>query len=182
MKCHHTTPHHTINSGTINNDNSGDTKGQGVGPSATSTPLVHEWGEHEIDYMMFLRMKDSPMLNLNPEEVSMYSYLYPSVYHSIYIHHELILNYFLWPNLHCLDLHPYPYRSQPSFCSFCYQVRDVRYVSLSELQDMMNTPGLQWSPWFALIVRDLLTAWWKDLETTMMTDKHVNLTHIHRLF
>ena len=76
-------------------------------------------------------------------------------------------------------MYPNPYRSQPSFC---YQVRDVRYVSLSELQDMMNTPGLQWSPWFALIVRDLLTAWWKDLETTMTTDEHVNLTHIHRLF
>ena len=76
---HLTTPHHTINSGTINNNNSGDTKGQGVGP-ATSTPLIHEWGEHEIDYMMFLRMKDSPMLNLNPEEVSSYILCIHSMY------------------------------------------------------------------------------------------------------
>ena len=61
----------TTTNNTIITSNSGDTKRQGIlSATNTPTPLVHEWGEHEIDYMMFLRMKESsPVLNLNPEEV-----------------------------------------------------------------------------------------------------------------
>lgn len=92
-----------------------------------SQQIKPQWGEHEIDYMLFLRCQEDPPLQLNPEEV-----------------------------------------------------RDTRYVTLSELQRMMADPHLKWSPWFQYIVRDLLVPWWANLDTTMTTGRFVNLTDIHR--
>ena len=109
------------------------------------------WGEHEIDYMLFVRWPGGgPSLSLNPEEV-----------------------------------------------------QATRYVSLEELRGMMADPTLKWcvsahhvpippltshvtheihvrSPWFRLIVRDLLPAWWADLDTTLAPDAPVSLDSIHR--
>jgi isopentenyl-diphosphate delta-isomerase len=40
--------------------------------------------------------------------------------------------------------------------------------------------GLYWSPWFKLIVDNLLVKWWADLEKTLNTNDMVDLTNIHR--
>ena len=85
-----------------------------------------EWGEHEIDYILFIQadVKVKP----NPEEVI-----------------------------------------------------DTKYVSLQELQQMMDpSSGLLWSPWFRIIAEKFLPLWWQDLDTTLTTDKWVDLKTIYR--
>lgn len=60
------------------------------------------------------------------------------------------------------------------------EVQDVKYVTLEELQAMMlPSSGLLWSPWFRIIVECFLVHWWKDLDTTLTTDKFVDVTTIH---
>jgi farnesyl-diphosphate farnesyltransferase len=60
------------------------------------------------------------------------------------------------------------------------EVQDIKYVTLPELQDMMlPSSGLLWSPWFRIIVENFLVHWWKDLATTLETDKFVDVTSIH---
>lgn len=84
------------------------------------------WGEHEIDYILFIRKNVT--VKPNPEEVS-----------------------------------------------------DVRYVSMSELKDMMNpSTGLLWSPWFRIIAEQFLVHWWKDLRATLTTDAFVDCKKIYR--
>jgi farnesyl-diphosphate farnesyltransferase len=84
------------------------------------------WGEHEIDYILFLK-KDLD-LKPNPEEVS-----------------------------------------------------DVKYVTLSELQKMMQpNSGLLWSPWFRIIAEKFLVHWWKDLSLTLTTDTYCDYNTIYR--
>lgn len=84
------------------------------------------WGEHEIDYILFLQ-KDVDV-SPNPEEVSA-----------------------------------------------------VKYVSLEELQRMMNpSSGLLWSPWFRIIAEKFLVHWWKDLRVTLKTDTFVDFRTIYR--
>lgn len=86
-----------------------------------------EWGEHEMDYILFI--KTEVTLQPNPEEVM-----------------------------------------------------DTRYVSLDELRNMMRPEsGLMWSPWFRIIAEHFLERWWNDLDTTILTDKHVDLSTIHKL-
>mmetsp|Transcript_61221 Transcript_61221/g.162747 ORF Transcript_61221/g.162747 Transcript_61221/m.162747 type:complete len:306 (-) Transcript_61221:304-1221(-) len=61
------------------------------------------------------------------------------------------------------------------------EVQDYRYVTQSELQDMMQpSSGLLWSPWFRIIVERFLTTWWADLTATLTTDANVDLSTIHR--
>jgi farnesyl-diphosphate farnesyltransferase/isopentenyl-diphosphate delta-isomerase type 1 len=85
------------------------------------------WGEHEIDYILFIQadVKVKP----NPEEVM-----------------------------------------------------DYKYVTLPELQSMMNpSSGLLWSPWFRIIAEKfLIPFWWNDLKTTLTTDKWVDVNTIYR--
>ena len=84
------------------------------------------WGEHEIDYVLFIKadVKCAP----NPEEVG-----------------------------------------------------GIQYVTLPELKAMMEpSSGLTWSPWFRIIVERFLEPWWKDLDTTLNTDKMVDAKTIHR--
>eukprot|EP00041_Stephanoeca_diplocostata_P004643 m.48521 g.48521 ORF g.48521 m.48521 type:complete len:315 (-) comp15261_c0_seq2:101-1045(-) len=61
------------------------------------------------------------------------------------------------------------------------EVRDHKYVSQEELRDMMDAEsGLLWSPWFRIIAERFLSKWWADLNTTLCTDKHVDVSNIHR--
>lgn len=62
------------------------------------------------------------------------------------------------------------------------EVADYKYVSLETLRSMMDpASGLKWSPWFRIIVEKLLEPWWLDLDTTLTTDKHVDVTSIHHV-
>ncbi len=84
------------------------------------------WGEHEIDYILFIQKNVT--LSPNAEEVS-----------------------------------------------------NTRYVSLDELQGMMDpSSGLLWSPWFRIIAQQFLVHWWKDLRTTLTTDAFVDTSTIYR--
>jgi isopentenyl-diphosphate delta-isomerase type 1 len=84
------------------------------------------WGEHEVDYILFV--KKNVTLKPNTEEVC-----------------------------------------------------DTKYVTLSELQSMMEpSSGLLWSPWFRIIAEQFLVHWWKDLDATLTTDKFVDYATIHR--
>ncbi len=84
------------------------------------------WGEHEIDYILFIQKKVT--CKPHPEEVS-----------------------------------------------------DTMYVTLPELQRLMlPESGLLWSPWFRIIAEKFLVHWWKDLKTTLKTDKFVDWKNIYR--
>ncbi len=62
------------------------------------------------------------------------------------------------------------------------EVQNTKYVTLHELQDMMQpSTGLLWSPWFRIIANNFLTKWWQNLDQTLHTDKQVDLETIHRL-
>jgi isopentenyl-diphosphate delta-isomerase len=84
------------------------------------------WGEHEIDYILFV--KANVQLKPNPEEV-----------------------------------------------------KDVKYVTLSELKAMMQPDsGLLWSPWFRIIAEQFLVHWWANLDRTFQTDAFVDLKTIYK--
>jgi len=60
------------------------------------------------------------------------------------------------------------------------EAADVKYVTLEELKQMMDpSSGLQWSPWFRIIVDRFLCFWWKDLQLTLTTDTYVDTKTIH---
>mmetsp|Transcript_13502 Transcript_13502/g.37967 ORF Transcript_13502/g.37967 Transcript_13502/m.37967 type:complete len:276 (-) Transcript_13502:78-905(-) len=60
------------------------------------------------------------------------------------------------------------------------EVDDVKWVTREVLIEMMQDESLLFSPWFRLICKKwLLDHWWKDLNETMTTDKHVDLESIH---
>ena len=112
---------------------------QGLSPSSfrfltrlhycAADTLDCEWGEHEIDYILFARCPPDMKLTPNPEEVD-----------------------------------------------------DVRFVYRQELEAMMlPSSGLSWSPWFRIIAKRLLPAWWGDLESAISTDKFADRGTIHRL-
>ncbi|KAH3902306.1 probable Isopentenyl-diphosphate Delta-isomerase [Saccharomycodes ludwigii] len=44
------------------------------------------------------------------------------------------------------------------------EVRDYKYVSKKELQDMFADPSLKFTPWFKLICESLLYKWWDQLD------------------
>jgi isopentenyl-diphosphate delta-isomerase type 1 len=84
------------------------------------------WGEHEIDYILFI--KADVTLNLNKEEVG-----------------------------------------------------DAKYVSLKELQSMMQKDsGMLWSPWFRIIVEKFLVHWWHDLDRTLTSNDFTDYKTIYR--
>ncbi|EFN53784.1 hypothetical protein CHLNCDRAFT_53578 [Chlorella variabilis] len=86
-----------------------------------------EWGEHEMDYILFVRADVT--VQPNAEEVM-----------------------------------------------------DTKYVSLGELRQMMHpSSGLLWSPWFRIIAENFLEGWWRDLDATLTTDKHVDTQCIHKI-
>jgi len=86
------------------------------------------WGEHEIDYVLFMTVDKKSQLTLQP--------------------------------------HP-------------DEVDDVKWVSIEELQEMLGNPQLLFSPWFRLIVQKWLLMWWKDLDTTLTTNKYCDYENIH---
>jgi hypothetical protein len=53
---------------------------------------------------------------------------------------------------------------------------------LKELQQMMIPDAkLEWSPWFSIFAKSYLPSWWEDLNTTINTDKYVNLNTIYKI-
>lgn len=46
---------------------------------------------------------------------------------------------------------------------------------------MLADESLTWSPWFRIIADKFLPQWWEDLETTLKTDKFVDVETIHRV-
>ena len=90
------------------------------------------WGEHEIDYVLFLVVKSKDEITLKPNKE---------------------------------------------------EVDDVKWVSQTKLEAMMNDSSLLFSPWFRIIVKKWMVnenGWWKDLKETMETDKHCDYEVIHR--
>lgn len=62
------------------------------------------------------------------------------------------------------------------------EVQATKYVTLEELEDMMLPDnGLLWSPWFRIIAERFLPGWWKDLESALTTDAHVDTQTIHNI-
>lgn len=71
------------------------------------------------------------------------------------------------------------------------EIRDYKYVSKEELQDMFQDPGTKvrftrlanltsclvtansFTPWFKLIARDFLFGWWDELYNRKNSDGHV---------
>lgn len=56
------------------------------------------------------------------------------------------------------------------------EVATIRYVSRSELQEMMDNSteqGYQWSPWFLGMMERGVMSWWEDLEATLR-GQHTN--------
>jgi len=61
------------------------------------------------------------------------------------------------------------------------EVEAVRYVSRTELAEMMAPgSGHAWSPWFRIIAREFLPAWWDDLDGAL-AGRMDDLATIHRL-
>lgn len=87
------------------------------------------WGEHEIDYVLFLTVDSKTKLTLQP---------------------------------------------QPD------EIDCVKWVTLSELEEMLTDESLLFSPWFRLIVQKWLKTWWEDLEKTMTTDTFCDFKNIHQ--
>jgi len=63
------------------------------------------------------------------------------------------------------------------------EVCDTKYVTLSELQHMLDPsaadPPYKWSPWFRIIVDKFLIDWWRDLPRTLNTNDFVDWQTIH---
>jgi farnesyl-diphosphate farnesyltransferase len=83
---------------------------------------------------------------------------------------------------HEIDYILFAQKDIPKVTANAEEVSDVKYVSLTELQEMMKPGnGLLWSPWFRIIAeRFLIPHWWKDLRTTLTTDVYTDVTTIHR--
>jgi len=63
------------------------------------------------------------------------------------------------------------------------EVDAVKWVTKTQLVDMMNDPQLLFSPWFRIIANRWVlpegTGWWENLQDTMTTDKHCDFVNIH---
>lgn len=81
------------------------------------------WGEHEVDYILF--MKSNTDTNI-PLEI-------------------------------CDD-----------------EVDEYKYVTPTELKEMMDDPELLWSPWFRGIVERGFWQWWDDLDNGTLDGKYTN--------
>jgi len=98
--------------------------------TVTHGPLS-EWGEHEIDYVMFYTVpnKESITVNRHPDEIDA-----------------------------------------------------IKWLTKSELVEMLDDENLLFSPWFRLIAQKWLIpkgGWWDDLNETMTTDKFCDFKNIH---
>ncbi|CAM9464178.1 unnamed protein product [Sphacelaria rigidula] len=85
------------------------------------------WGEHEIDYILFIQVDRSIPVKPHPDEVDA-----------------------------------------------------VKWVSLGEMDAMMEDPANLWSPWFRIIVERFAREWWQHLSDALKTDKYVDTVNIHR--
>lgn len=60
---------------------------------------------------------------------------------------------------------------------------DVKFVTQQELVAMMDDPSLLWSPWFRIIVDELLVGganpWWGDLKGCLHSDKFLDTKTIY---
>ncbi|KAG1466450.1 hypothetical protein G6F56_004688 [Rhizopus delemar] len=86
-------------------------------------PSDGQWGEHEIDYILF--MKADVTVNINPNEI-----------------------------------------------------REFKYVTAEELQEMFKDPSIPMTPWFKLICNTFLFKWWSQIETIEQVKPD---NEIHRL-
>ncbi|KAF8640663.1 hypothetical protein AX17_000320 [Amanita inopinata Kibby_2008] len=84
------------------------------------------WGEHEVDYILFLTRDVTVNANVN-------------------------------------------------------EVRDYKYVSKEELQAMFEDPRIGFTPWFKLIARDFLFAWWDELVNKRDADGKVDAKSLAHL-
>jgi isopentenyl-diphosphate delta-isomerase len=58
------------------------------------------------------------------------------------------------------------------------EVADVRYVSIGQLQEMLDDPHYTWSPWFVGIMHRGGFDWWKDLDNTLRgKNTNTNITY-----
>ena len=63
------------------------------------------------------------------------------------------------------------------------EVEDVKWVSVSKLDEMMKDSSLLFSPWFRIIMKKWVlgeNGWWNDLKETMTTDKQCDFNTIAR--
>lgn len=47
------------------------------------------------------------------------------------------------------------------------EVDEYKFVSISELKEMMKDPSLLWSPWFVGIMEQGGFDWWEDMERSL---------------
>ncbi|CAM9390253.1 unnamed protein product [Ascophyllum nodosum] len=85
------------------------------------------WGEHEMDFILFIQVDGSIPVKPHPEEVDA-----------------------------------------------------VKWVSLEEMDRMMEDNANLWSPWFRIIMERFAREWWVNLKDTMVTDKYLDVVNIHR--
>jgi NUDIX domain len=88
------------------------------------------WGEHEIDYVLFLTINNTSEMTIspNPEEID-----------------------------------------------------EIKWVSPSDLECMLNESTNLFSPWFRILYfKWMKDNWWNNLHVTMTTDKYVDYVTIHR--
>lgn len=60
------------------------------------------------------------------------------------------------------------------------EIDEVKWVSQSELKDLLNEKNLLWSPWFRIIVKRWMEKWWTDLPKTLGTQEYRDFDTIHR--
>jgi isopentenyl-diphosphate delta-isomerase len=60
------------------------------------------------------------------------------------------------------------------------EVQDLQYVSRELLEEMLDNPKLEFSPWFRLICRSTLLEWWKRIDEGSL-DEILGDTTIHRM-
>ena len=61
------------------------------------------------------------------------------------------------------------------------EIQAVKWVNAEELEEMLQDKMCLFSPWFRIIYeRFMKNAWWKDLKTTMTTDKYVDVNTVHQ--
>ncbi|CAM9496045.1 unnamed protein product [Ectocarpus sp. 12 AP-2014] len=85
------------------------------------------WGEHEIDYILFIQVDSSLSMTPHPDEVDA-----------------------------------------------------VKWVSVEEMDAMMNDNANLWSPWFRIIMERFAREWWLNLNDAINTDKYMDTVNIHR--
>lgn len=62
------------------------------------------------------------------------------------------------------------------------EVKAVSWLDRTELKEAMagKRDMPLWSPWFRIIAERFLDTWWQDLDAALKTNKHVDVSSIHR--